>query len=199
MTYYDTIEEDLKRAKDILERGKAEPPGLSMPEHVSFGGTIYGADIYAAYKLLESFVERIERREADIADQMFRLIALGQSNIQLGDDLSKAKSALDEQQKEMARLQRQVEFQRTSMSNQYKRIQELQDAVLRTGSRIREEIGPAMGGGGSLAMTLALDEGVGGGGGNLHDDRLADIGGGGGSSDIAGGGESGGGGGGSEY
>lgn len=44
MPYYDTIDEDLARAKRILDNG-----------------TIYGADIYAAYKLLESFVAEIER------------------------------------------------------------------------------------------------------------------------------------------
>jgi hypothetical protein len=60
MSYYPTLTEDVKRAKAILDRGKAEPPGLPMPEHVHFGGTILGADTYAAYKLLESFVEAIE-------------------------------------------------------------------------------------------------------------------------------------------
>ncbi len=60
MPYYDTIDDDVKRAKEILARGKAEPPDLPMPEHVHFGGTIFGGDTYAAYKLLESFVEVVE-------------------------------------------------------------------------------------------------------------------------------------------
>lgn len=69
MTYYDTLTEDLARAKEILARGKAESddrldqifPQLDIRERVkALGGTIYGEDIYAAYKLLESFVEAIE-------------------------------------------------------------------------------------------------------------------------------------------
>jgi hypothetical protein len=60
MSYHDTLEEDLNRARAIIEEGKAEPVGLPMPEHLSFGGTIYGKDTYAAYRLLQSFVERIE-------------------------------------------------------------------------------------------------------------------------------------------
>jgi hypothetical protein len=65
MPYYDTLEEDVARAKLILAKGKpahdevaylAEP----MRETALAGGTIYGADVYAAYKLLESFVAAIE-------------------------------------------------------------------------------------------------------------------------------------------
>jgi hypothetical protein len=63
MPYYDTIEDDLRRAKAILAEGKGEPvqlpPGTDGPLWTS--GTIYGKDIYAAYKLLESFVTEIER------------------------------------------------------------------------------------------------------------------------------------------
>jgi hypothetical protein len=65
MPYYETIEEDLARAKEILAKGRPRPEDVAyMPEwarSLAFeGGTIYGADIYAAYKLLESFVAEIE-------------------------------------------------------------------------------------------------------------------------------------------
>jgi len=63
MTYYKTIEEDIKRAKEILKRGKEEPLHLPIHEHIHFSGTIYGSDIYAAYQLLESFVEYIEAQK----------------------------------------------------------------------------------------------------------------------------------------
>jgi hypothetical protein len=65
LTYYPTLAEDLRRAKEILEEGKAEPSNLPMPDHINFGGTIFGKDTYAAYKLLESFVEQIERPMGD--------------------------------------------------------------------------------------------------------------------------------------
>ena len=73
MTYYPTIEEDLVRAKEILARGKAtldtqllelipkiDPESREVFQQ-TLGGTIYGSDTYAAYRLLESFVEEIER------------------------------------------------------------------------------------------------------------------------------------------
>ena len=68
MSYYPTLTEDIERAKVILEKGRAEiargdqwlAPGVSEALLKSNGGTIWGADIYAAYKLLESFVEAIE-------------------------------------------------------------------------------------------------------------------------------------------
>lgn len=72
MSYYDTIDEDLKRAREILEKGK---PDISLFKEfnqsdtagikTAMGGTIYGADTHAAYKLLESFVQEIERLRAD--------------------------------------------------------------------------------------------------------------------------------------
>jgi hypothetical protein len=62
MTYYPTLQEDLDRAKLLLEKGAPEPmqgiPGV--PLHLT-GGTIYAGDTFAAYKLLESFVQEIER------------------------------------------------------------------------------------------------------------------------------------------
>jgi hypothetical protein len=61
MPYYDTIEEDLIRAKRILDKGKPEIDPQSPTYGFATGGTIYGADTFAAYKLLESFVAEIER------------------------------------------------------------------------------------------------------------------------------------------
>lgn len=62
MSYYDTIEEDIERAKAILAKGKpAHEQVAYLPEPMRqmalAGGAIYGADVYAAYKLLESFVD----------------------------------------------------------------------------------------------------------------------------------------------
>lgn len=73
MPYYPTLKEDLARAKQILEEGKAwrgevvslfkgvgdDPERIARLED-ALGGTIFGKDIYAAYKLLESFVNEIE-------------------------------------------------------------------------------------------------------------------------------------------
>jgi hypothetical protein len=57
MTYYPTIEEDLARAKEILDRSARD-----ITTFANTGGeTLYSNDIYAAYKLLESFVDEIER------------------------------------------------------------------------------------------------------------------------------------------
>jgi hypothetical protein len=64
MPYYDTIEEDLARAKAILAEGRSEQLLNPMDRECSptvVNCTIYGKDIYAAYKLLESFVQEIER------------------------------------------------------------------------------------------------------------------------------------------
>ena len=68
MTYYDTIEEDLARAKQILAKGRHAPEDFPfLPPEVRAAaakvaeGFICGADIYAAYKLLESFLGEIER------------------------------------------------------------------------------------------------------------------------------------------
>lgn len=69
MTYYPTLDEDLACAKEILHRGKAFVPpriieeiGPELSQRLTeiAGGTIYGADIFAAYKLLESFVAEID-------------------------------------------------------------------------------------------------------------------------------------------
>ena len=81
MPYYDTLDEDLARAKLILDKGKpdfAHDPALhGLMQQLDeagkdtvrrvVGGTIYGADIYAAYKLLESFVATIEQLQHELA------------------------------------------------------------------------------------------------------------------------------------
>jgi hypothetical protein len=56
MTYYDTLEEDLERARQILRNGTGHF-GSFRPS----GGTIIGADTYAAYKILESLIAEVER------------------------------------------------------------------------------------------------------------------------------------------
>jgi hypothetical protein len=67
MSYYQTLEEDVARAKELLEKGRlrvTDLPVLISDElraaMLTSGGHIYGADTYAAYKLLQSFVEVIE-------------------------------------------------------------------------------------------------------------------------------------------
>jgi len=66
MSYYPTLEEDVTRAKEILAKGREElPEELARLEerlHTkrTQGGTIWGADVYAAYQLLASFVAAIE-------------------------------------------------------------------------------------------------------------------------------------------
>jgi hypothetical protein len=75
MPYYDSIEEDLIRAKEILAKGKpshdevAYLPAALRASALGNGGAIYGADIYAAYKLLESLVAEIERLKAAIGEE----------------------------------------------------------------------------------------------------------------------------------
>jgi hypothetical protein len=71
MSYYPTIEEDLKRVAEILAKGDARRefvtdfPNLTESDRDNLmrmaGGTIYGADTYAAYKLLESLSEEVRR------------------------------------------------------------------------------------------------------------------------------------------
>ena len=65
MAYYDTIDEDLKRAKRILSDGAEDyivpNAGPDGKDYVIHGRTIFAADTFAAYKLLESFVQEIER------------------------------------------------------------------------------------------------------------------------------------------
>lgn len=63
MPYYPTIDQDLARAREILERGKPDEPELeaklAAAHEAGNSGTIYGADTHAAYMLLKSFVEHI--------------------------------------------------------------------------------------------------------------------------------------------
>lgn len=72
MTYYDTLAEDLRRVREILAEGRMADEEFEqlyagwpdeLREHVReffSGGTIYGKDIYAAYKLLESLANEVE-------------------------------------------------------------------------------------------------------------------------------------------
>lgn len=85
MSYYRTIDEDLVRAKQILLNGRADPenlqelipdPELRAKVRTLMGGTIYGADIFAAYKLLESFVEEIERLRKQVRDEIVEAFSI---------------------------------------------------------------------------------------------------------------------------
>lgn len=62
MTYYPTLAEDLIRAKEIIATGKPRD-----------GAALYGKDIHAAYKLLESFVETIEKLLPEVKDGSSKL------------------------------------------------------------------------------------------------------------------------------
>lgn len=102
MPYYDTIEEDLNRAKEILAKGKmpaedvAAFPLVLQPRVLEQSGTIYGADTYAAYKLLESFVAEIERLTA-------RLGTWDDCKAQ-SDAVDRANARVQELEREVARL-----------------------------------------------------------------------------------------------
>jgi transcriptional regulator NrdR family protein len=80
MPYYDTLAEDVARAKQILAKGqpaeweKAQfaPDVLEALRKTDRGGIIYGADTYAAYKLLESFVEAIEAVDPKVCELAMR-------------------------------------------------------------------------------------------------------------------------------
>jgi hypothetical protein len=112
MSYYDTIEGDLARAKAILERGK---PDVSPFEEIAqddaarirevMGGTIYGGDIYAAYKLLESFVAEIARLRVEHTRAVLHYTAKG---YQAGEnaDAKHWRQRAEEAEAEIARLLR---------------------------------------------------------------------------------------------
>ena len=88
MPYYPTLAEDIERAKLILSEGKAHEPGCpAIADDESdqvladyqmcactgiAGGTIFGKDIFAAYKLLESFVEVIEAVDVKVCELAVR-------------------------------------------------------------------------------------------------------------------------------
>jgi regulator of replication initiation timing len=55
MTYYPTLDEDLARAREILAKGQRD---VALVQNMG-GEAIYGNDIYAAYRLLESFVAEL--------------------------------------------------------------------------------------------------------------------------------------------
>lgn len=74
MSYYDSIEQDLERAKTILTEGKLRRdeleivPAQLVEQMIAQSGTIYGKDTHAAYKLLESFVAEIETMRRILAE-----------------------------------------------------------------------------------------------------------------------------------
>lgn len=79
MSYYPTLAEDVARAKEILAKGQPSTWEMAQftPEVVEAlravgGGTIAGADIYAAYKLLESFVAVIEAVDPKVCELAIR-------------------------------------------------------------------------------------------------------------------------------
>lgn len=92
MTYYPTLAEDLARARDILEKGRPRVHGdvEELPPAVraalaNTGGMIFGADNYAAYKLLESFCEVLTAATAPphmAPDQFFAMMLLGLHSLQ---------------------------------------------------------------------------------------------------------------------
>jgi hypothetical protein len=85
MSYYPTLAEDIACAKEIVARGKTEIDTLAdkfTNEEIQqaikqvIGGTIVGADTYAAYKILESFIEVIETIGVDVCKVAMRARAL---------------------------------------------------------------------------------------------------------------------------
>ena len=83
MTYYPTLAEDIARAKAIIDAGKprleqlqADVPDIQRLTLLTSGGAILGADLYAAYQLLESFVEVIETIGVDVCRTALRAKAL---------------------------------------------------------------------------------------------------------------------------
>jgi hypothetical protein len=74
MTYYDTIAEDLVRAKQIIDDGKLSPDELlSFAPEVrqrvfEQSGAIRGDSNFVALKLLESFVAEIEYMQRALAE-----------------------------------------------------------------------------------------------------------------------------------
>lgn len=63
MSYYETLTEDLQRAKELLALGVDHFHAGDQPVKV-VNNAVYGADTYDAYKLIESFVTQIEKDEA---------------------------------------------------------------------------------------------------------------------------------------
>jgi len=76
MPYYPTLDEDVARAKQILAEGRATADtldGITAPVILTLsGGTIYGKDVYAAYRLLASFVEVIEAMDPKVIKTVMR-------------------------------------------------------------------------------------------------------------------------------
>ena len=116
MTDYPTLAEDLARAKDLLDRGKQHAPGCPriaddesdqvLDDYqrcvcpATLGGAVEGPDIYAAYKLLESFVAEIEQQQPAIRELRDTEAVLREAlpgTTLLGDTLARAVVAEIEQ------------------------------------------------------------------------------------------------------
>jgi hypothetical protein len=78
MPYNRTLAEDVERAKAILEKGRpaheevAYLPTEALRAAALSGGTIYGGDVYVAYKLLQSFVEVLDAVGPKVAELALR-------------------------------------------------------------------------------------------------------------------------------
>lgn len=80
MPYYETLRQDIERAKEILAKGQVQPEVRDLPApvrdvlaaHDVKHGTIYGADVFAAYMLLASFVEVIETMDVKVCELALR-------------------------------------------------------------------------------------------------------------------------------
>lgn len=106
VSYYPTITEDIARAKQILAKGRNElVPGLAEAEReldprvdvehlrTLAGGTIFGADIYPAYKLLESLVTEVERLRASVVQAELQAEALTLLNRVANERIAELESA----------------------------------------------------------------------------------------------------------
>src|SRR5207237_6380693 len=77
--YYDTLADDIQRAKEIIEEGRMREEDLAaFPVDLRAAiaeqsGAIWGKDTYAAYQLIKSFVELWEQTQT-FADRLERTI-----------------------------------------------------------------------------------------------------------------------------
>lgn len=108
MPYYDTIAEDLARAKAILAR-------LAKPEHTP-PTWVVGMDVRAAYKLLESFIAEIERLQPRLADAERRAGSILQQfedqqdrTATLGEELLQLQTRLAAKDEELLKANEKVE------------------------------------------------------------------------------------------
>lgn len=77
MPYHRTLREDVDHAREILAKGKAAHDEVAyLSEELRAAalpyGAIYGKDVYAAYQLLQSFVEVIEAVDVKVCEVAMR-------------------------------------------------------------------------------------------------------------------------------